>query len=71
MASLDQLLQQQCDLCEEADITITWQVSDFTAFKDMMLYVKKQREEAANKTDLTKDVSIKSTSIFDVEGMYV
>jgi hypothetical protein len=34
----------------------------------MMLFIKKQREDKTVKTDLTKDVNIKDTSVFDVDG---
>jgi hypothetical protein len=33
-----------------------------------MLYIKKQRDDVMTKTDLTKDVDIKDTSVFNVDG---
>jgi len=51
-------------------VTLLLEVSDFTAFKEMMLFCKKQKEDAAEgPKDTAGAVGTDSTIVFDVDGL--
>jgi len=72
MEALPAYLESPAGKKEETSraVTMLMQMCEFEEFKEMMMYVKKQRDdEAANVTDLLGDAKVSDGAVLSVDGL--